>query len=85
MDSHNTNLAAFLPAPGADLATREREIPVPGPLEILVRNHAVGLNPIDWKRQTWGFMIPSYPAILGTGEYSPLQNLPQKSADTTKI
>ncbi|KAK4446057.1 chaperonin 10-like protein [Podospora aff. communis PSN243] len=66
MDKQNNNIAAFLPAPNADLVIREREIPVPGPLEILIRNHAVGLNPIDWKRQTWGFMIPSYPTILGT-------------------
>ncbi|MCJ1383273.1 hypothetical protein MMC17_006386 [Xylographa soralifera] len=25
------------------------------------------MDPIDWKRQAWGFVVPSYPVILGAG------------------
>ncbi|KAK0708583.1 chaperonin 10-like protein [Lasiosphaeris hirsuta] len=60
------NFAALLPALATDLVVEERPIPVPGPGEVLVRNHVIALNPIDWKRQSWGFLVPSYPAILGT-------------------
>ncbi|KAK0642199.1 chaperonin 10-like protein [Cercophora newfieldiana] len=66
MGQNDANLAALLTAPTADLTVEERFIPVPGPGEILIRNHALGMNPIDWKRQAWNFLISSYPTILGT-------------------
>lgn len=61
------NLAALLPAVRSDLVVEERPIPTPGPDEVLVRNHFIGLNPLDFKRQLSGMFISSYPAILGTG------------------
>ena len=61
------NLAALVPAAKAELVVGERPIPTPGPDEVLVRNHLIGLNPIDWKRQLSGMFISSYPAVLGTG------------------
>jgi len=67
MNDRVINLAAVLASPNTDLIVQERAIPLTGPGEILIRSHAVGLNPIDWKRQTWGYMIPVYPTILGTG------------------
>ncbi|MER6996698.1 NADP-dependent oxidoreductase [Streptomyces sp. NPDC000410] len=40
--------------------------PAPGPTEILVRVHAAGVNPIDWKtRATGGFGMHSDPPVLG--------------------
>jgi NADPH:quinone reductase-like Zn-dependent oxidoreductase len=40
--------------------------PVPGPTEILVRVHAAGVNPIDWKtRATGGFGMHGEPPVLG--------------------
>lgn len=62
------NFAALLTATAVDLVYQEREIPVPGPDEILVRNHAIAVNPIDWKRQVWGYAISSFPVILGSGQ-----------------
>lgn len=62
------NRAALLPAKGADLVVEERSIGSPADDEVLVRNHAVALNPVDWKRQAWGFAIDSYPTILGSGK-----------------
>ncbi|KAF2451083.1 GroES-like protein [Karstenula rhodostoma CBS 690.94] len=66
MANQTKNLAAVLPAAQADFVVEERPIPTPGPNEVLVRNHFIGLNPLDWKRQLTGMFIPSYPAVLGT-------------------
>ncbi len=61
------NTAAFLLEKGGKFVLKERPIPTPGPGEVLIRNHAIGLNPVDWKRQTFGFAIQKYPGIIGTG------------------
>ncbi|KAK0627393.1 chaperonin 10-like protein [Immersiella caudata] len=62
-----TNTAAFLNAPGAKLIVGPAPLPIPAHgTEVLVKNHAAALNPLDWKRQAFGIMIPSYPTILGT-------------------
>ncbi|KAF2434883.1 oxidoreductase [Tothia fuscella] len=37
----------------------------PGPNQILIKNGAVAINPVDWKIQNYGFMVQKYPAILG--------------------
>ncbi len=44
-------LAVAFEEPGGPevLKVVERERPVPGPTEVLVRVHAAGVNPVDWK------------------------------------
>ena len=46
-----------------------RDIPkyVPGPGEILIKVHAVGLNPVDWKIHKEGIFNENatFPAVLG--------------------
>ena len=37
----------------------------PGPNQILVRQEAVGLNPLDGHMQSIGFYVTEYPAIVG--------------------
>ena len=71
MPESTVNLAALLPAQGADLVVEERPVPTPQEGEVLIRNHALALNPVDWKRQSTGFAIPSYPTILGSGKRAP--------------
>ena len=39
--------------------------PTPGPNEISIRLKAVALNPLDWKKLYFGFMIENWPAVLG--------------------
>ena len=39
--------------------------PSPGPNEVSIRLKAVALNPLDWKKLYSGFMIESWPAVLG--------------------
>ncbi|MDE1148166.1 MAG: zinc-binding dehydrogenase [Azospirillaceae bacterium] len=53
-----------------DLRLEERPLPTPGPGEVLVRNHVVGLNPVDWKILD-GSLIPltagQVPGVDGAG------------------
>ena len=51
------NYAAVLDAPYAKLKVASRPIPIPGPKELVVRNHAVAANPAD-------VSIPSFDSIL---------------------
>ncbi|MFJ2262160.1 NADP-dependent oxidoreductase [Streptomyces sp. NPDC087844] len=43
----------------------ELEIPKPGPSEVLVRVHAAGLNPTDWKHRANGNFLGEPPFVLG--------------------
>ncbi|KAI7910281.1 hypothetical protein M0657_011249 [Pyricularia oryzae] len=66
MPANEVNIAALVPGLGEDLVLQERPIPSPGPGEVLIRNHSIAVNPIDWKQQTLGVMVESYPKILGS-------------------
>jgi NADPH:quinone reductase-like Zn-dependent oxidoreductase len=70
MSQHNKNFAAVLHKVATPLVVEEVPIPTPGPTEVLIRNHAIAVNPIDWKRQAWGFAIQSYPVVMGGGKFS---------------
>ncbi|TDD62634.1 NADP-dependent oxidoreductase [Kribbella antibiotica] len=61
-----TMQAAVAKAPGGPevLQLEEVERPTPGLTEILVRVHAAGVNPTDWKSRAEGRDY-GYPAILG--------------------
>jgi NADPH:quinone reductase-like Zn-dependent oxidoreductase len=43
----------------------EVERPEPGPVEVLVRVHAAGVNPTDWKARRTGGRFDGVPSILG--------------------
>lgn len=63
-----SNRAAFLTATKAPLEIREVPYPAPKEKEIVVRNRAIAINPVDWFQQEMGpEKIPflKYPAILG--------------------
>ncbi|KAG4435640.1 hypothetical protein IFR05_008887 [Cadophora sp. M221] len=60
------NRATILRVKGAKLDFETRPVPVPAAGDVLIRNHAIALNPVDWKRRDWGFAIASYPTILGS-------------------
>lgn len=53
------------------LQLREMPKPRPGRGELLVRNRAIGLNPVDWKFILWGhdaWTWPHIPGVDGAGE-----------------
>ncbi|KAI3401495.1 hypothetical protein diail_10929 [Diaporthe ilicicola] len=61
-----SNRAAWLDATdGSPLAVRAADMPVPGPNELIIKNHAVAINPLDWKMQG-GDHVPPLPTIIGT-------------------
>lgn len=65
-ESLNTmNQAAWIHEKGARLTVGVCSLTAPGPEEILIKNHAWGINPIDWKIQNFGVMLEKYPAIFG--------------------
>lgn len=43
----------------------EVDVPTPGPVEVLVRVHAAGVNPTDWKSRTQGAMLSGETARPG--------------------
>ena len=60
------NQAAWLvQAHDTSLEVKEAPFPSPGPNEIVIANHAVAINPVDWKMQDHGILIDSYPTIFG--------------------
>ncbi|KAK5941858.1 hypothetical protein PMZ80_005809 [Knufia obscura] len=66
MSSSETNSAAWLEAMGKPFVVREAPMPpAPASQEVVVRIHAVAINPIDAYRQARGIYTPSYPYILG--------------------
>lgn len=62
-----TMKALVLDRPGSPSSLRMAEVarPAPGPGEVLVRVHAVGLNPVDYKLAQSGHARWQYPFILG--------------------
>ncbi|OTP74507.1 zinc-binding alcohol dehydrogenase family protein [Caballeronia sordidicola] len=62
-----TTLAAWQTKPGQPFELSPVDLPVPAENEILVKNAAVAINPLDWLLQDHA-MLPwlDYPAILGS-------------------
>ncbi|ROW12028.1 hypothetical protein VPNG_05283 [Cytospora leucostoma] len=62
-----TNLAAWLPAKCAKpLKVGPAPYTSPGPGELVVKNHAIAINPVDWINQIMGFlMYLKYPLVAG--------------------
>ncbi|KAH9921855.1 chaperonin 10-like protein [Fomitopsis serialis] len=58
--------ALVLPAKYADFVVRSIAVPKPGPGQLLVKVHAVGLNPVDWKIQKNGIIVQEFPGIVGS-------------------
>jgi NADPH:quinone reductase-like Zn-dependent oxidoreductase len=65
------NRAAVIPAPGKPLELIAVEASHPATGEVLIRNHAVAVQPLDAKMLLGGYAgagaLGSYPAMLGTG------------------
>lgn len=61
-----SNQAAWLDGKDVRLAIRAADMPKPGPHEVVVKNHAVAINPLDWKTQDEGSYVDKFPTIIGT-------------------
>ncbi|KAI4157079.1 MAG: hypothetical protein L6R39_000793 [Caloplaca ligustica] len=60
------NTAAVIPSAKARLEVQDRPIPQPQASELCVKNHALAINPADWKIQDYGIFITKYPNVLGS-------------------
>ena len=60
-----SNRAAWINQEKASLSVAEAEMPTPGPNEILVKNSAIALNPVEAKVQKLAIFSMSYPTVLG--------------------
>ncbi|RYP00174.1 hypothetical protein DL764_006605 [Monosporascus ibericus] len=60
------NEAAWITSPSEyPFTVKEAPMPTPGPGEIVIKNAAVSINPVDWKIQAHGRYLSRYPFILG--------------------
>lgn len=59
------NQAAWIPGPGQNLQVGEASYERPGPHDIIIKNRAVAINPVDWKMQDHGLFIDKYPTFFG--------------------
>jgi NADPH:quinone reductase-like Zn-dependent oxidoreductase len=65
MSVPSTAKVAYLTELGKPLEVKSSDVAKPGPGEVLVQNHAIALNPVDWKMQATGFFVQEYPTVLG--------------------
>jgi NADPH:quinone reductase-like Zn-dependent oxidoreductase len=63
--SHFKNYAALIPSKKAELEVAEVPFPTCGEDELIIRNHVVAVNPVDWKIQSYAGFNLTYPTILG--------------------
>ncbi|KAI4177998.1 MAG: hypothetical protein LQ343_000082 [Gyalolechia ehrenbergii] len=66
MSSQSQHPAAVLESKGAPLSIRTRPTPTPGPTEVLVEVKSIALNPIDNYMREAGFVIDTYPTVIGS-------------------
>jgi NADPH:quinone reductase len=73
--------AAYTEANGGpdDLKVGDLPTPEPGPTEILVRNHAAGVGPWDWKMMAGKWMPLKFPHIPGSEAAGVVEQAPEGS------
>lgn len=60
-----SNQAAYLDGKGKTFRVESAEVPKPKDTEVVIKNHAVAINPVDWKIQDSGMFIKDWPIVLG--------------------
>lgn len=61
----SANNAAWVPGKGQKITVGPTDIGKPGNGQVLIKNSAVAINPVDWKMQDFGFLVKTWPTILG--------------------
>lgn len=59
------NMAARLHAANTPLKVEEVPIPTAGPNELVIKNAAIAINPLDWHMQDTGVFVQQWPAVFG--------------------
>ncbi|PPQ66677.1 hypothetical protein CVT24_008830 [Panaeolus cyanescens] len=79
-----TQKALLLQSKCGEFVVGERQVDKPGPGEVLIKVHAVGLNPADWKLRKYGVLIKEYPAVLGGDIAGEIEDLGEGVTGFTK-
>jgi hypothetical protein len=75
-----TNRAAYLTAVKTPLEARDAPIPVAGPNEIIIKNAAIAINPLDWHMQEYGIFIQQHiSSSLSLRNSTSISSLPNDS------
>ncbi|KAK5167154.1 uncharacterized protein LTR77_007884 [Saxophila tyrrhenica] len=61
----SNNQAAWIDGKAAQLRVAEAPMPKAEAGQIVIRNKAIAINPVDWKIQDYGLFIQQWPAVLG--------------------
>ncbi|KAI9729678.1 MAG: hypothetical protein M1818_008431 [Claussenomyces sp. TS43310] len=78
------NKAAWIPAKGKQLAVGPADFPKPAAGEVIVQNHALAINPVDWMIQEHGFPGKRWPTILGNDLAGVVVGVGEGVADISK-
>ena len=60
-----SNQAAYLDGKDKPFRVDRAEVPKPKDNEVIIKNHAIAINPVDWKIQDYGAFIKAWPTVLG--------------------
>jgi NADPH:quinone reductase-like Zn-dependent oxidoreductase len=60
-----SNKAAWLREASKPLEVGDAPMPTAGPEELVIRNRAIAINPVDCHMQSAGVFVQQWPAILG--------------------
>jgi NADPH:quinone reductase-like Zn-dependent oxidoreductase len=60
-----SNQAAWVAAQGARINVDAAPYPTLEPGQVIIKNAAIAINPVDWKMQEAGYFVKSWPVILG--------------------
>ncbi|MCJ1235786.1 hypothetical protein MMC14_003757 [Varicellaria rhodocarpa] len=61
-----SNTAAVLEKVNSPLTVQKRDIPTPASHQILIKNHAIATNPVDYMNRDTGMFVKTYPTVLGS-------------------
>ncbi|MCJ1244826.1 hypothetical protein MMC30_002027 [Trapelia coarctata] len=61
-----SNTAAVLTTLRTPLSLESRDIPTPSAHQLVIRNHALAINPVDWKIAEHGHFVKTFPNVLGS-------------------
>jgi NADPH:quinone reductase-like Zn-dependent oxidoreductase len=63
--SPSQNQAAWLDKAGTPLRVGDAPMPTPGPGELVIKNAAVAINPLDCHMLDLGVFVQQWPAVFG--------------------
>jgi hypothetical protein len=65
LTNYTYHVLAFLDGKDKKLAVRDAPMPTAGAGRVVIQNHAVAVNPVDWKVQDYGAFVKEWPIVLG--------------------